>query len=114
MASTHAALGGPGGSLSHSFAWTKGLTIPLLGRHILLATICLGLVLIGSIFSSPFQSLSGSSAATEGDVVLREVIGSSVSGFVAVQFINALVSGLIAALWAAAMLSLYRGEPADV
>ncbi len=113
VASTHAALGGAGGSLRHSLAWTKGLTLPLLGRHIVLVTICVGLLLIGSIVSAPFQSLSGAAASTEGDLVLRDVIGSSLSAFVAVQFINALVSGFIAALWAAAMLSLYRGEAAE-
>lgn len=113
VAATHAALGGPGGSLGHSVAWTKGLTVPLLGRHILLVTICFGLLLIGSIASAPFQSLSGAAASAEGDLALRDVIGSSISGFLAVQFINALVSGLVAALWASAMLSLYRGEPVE-
>lgn len=113
VAATHAALGGPGGSLGHSFAWTKGLTWPLLGRHVLLATICIGLLFVGSIFASPFQSLSGAAASTEGDLVIRELIGSSISGFFAVQFINALVSGLVAAVWASAMLSLYRGVPPE-
>jgi len=113
VASTHAALGGPGGSLRHSLEWTKGLTLPLFGRHIVLVTICIGVLLVGSILSAPFQSLSGTAASTEGDVVVRDLIGSSISGFAAVQFINALVSGLVAALWAAAMLSLYRGVPPE-
>ena len=110
VASTHAALDGPGGSLRTSLAWTKGLTWPLLGRHILLLTICFGFLLISSFMAAPFQSLSGAAASTEGDLVLRELIGTSIPAFVAVQFINALASGLVAAVWAAAMLSLYRGE----
>lgn len=113
VAATHAALGSPGSSLGHSFAWTKGLTWPLLGRHVLLATICVGVLFIGSIVSAPFQSLSGVTAPTEGDVMVRELVGSSISAFLAVQFINALVSGLVAALWAAGMLSLYRRVPPE-
>lgn len=113
VASTHAALGGPGGSIKHSFAWTKGLTLPLLGRHVLLTTICIGLLFVASILSAPFQSLSGAAASTEGDLVIRELIGTSVSAFAAVQFINALASGFIAALWASGMLSLYRGVPPE-
>ncbi len=110
VASTHAALDGPGGSLGTSLAWTKGLTWALLGRHVLLLTICFGFLLISSFLAAPFQSLSGAAAPAEGDLVMREIIGASVPAFVAVQFINALASGVVAALWAAAMLSLYRGE----
>lgn len=113
VASTHAALNGPGPSVKHSFAWTKGLALPLLGRHVLLATICVGLLFTASIFSAPFQSLSGATASTDGDLVLREIIGPSVSAFAAVQFINALASGVTAALWASGMLSLYRGVPPE-
>lgn len=113
VAATHAALDGPGASIKHSFGWTKGLALPLLGRHVLLATICVGLLFTASILSAPFQSLSGATASTEGDLVLRELIGTSVSAFAAVQFINALASGLIAALWASGMLSLYRGVPPE-
>lgn len=112
IASTHAALDGRGGSVGTSVAWTKGRTWPLLGRHILLLAICVGLLLISSLIAAPFQSLSGAAAPLEGDLVLRDVIGSSVPAFVAVQFINALTSGLVAALWASGMLSLYRGQPA--
>lgn len=110
IAATHAALNGPGGSLGTSLAWTKGLTWQLLGRHVLLLTIALGVLLISSFIATPFQSLSGAVAPAEGDLVLRELIGTSVPAFVAVQFINALASGLVAALWASGMLSLYRGE----
>lgn len=111
VACTYAALGVPGGSLAASFAWSKGLTWPLLGRHVLLGTIVLGVLLISSFLAAPFQSLSGAAASAEGDVVVQELIGSSFPAFVAVQFINALASGLAAALWASGMLSLYRSEP---
>lgn len=113
IAATHAALDGPGGSLGTSFAWTKGLTWPLLGRHMVLLTIVFGVLLISSVIATPFQSLSGAAAPVEGDLVLRELIGTSAPAFVAVQFINALASGLVAGLWASGMLSLYRGERAE-
>lgn len=113
IASTHAALAQPGPSLRASFSWSRGLLWPLLGRHVLLMTLVFGLLLISSFFAAPFQSLAGAAPSTEGDLVLRELIGQSFPAFLAVQFINALASGVVAALWASAMLSLYRSEPAE-
>ena len=110
VASTHAGLGLPGSSLRSSFVWTQKRTWPLLGRHVLMLTIAFGLILISSFLAAPFQSLGGATAG-DGDVVLRDLVGSSVPAFVATQFINVLASGLVAAVWASAMLSLYRSEP---
>lgn len=113
VASTHAVLARPGSSLAASVAFTRGRTWPLLGRHILLITIALGILLISSFIATPFQSLGGAEAGA-GDVVLRDLVGSSVSAFVAVQFINSLASGLVASVWASAMLSIYRSEPSGL
>ncbi len=113
VVATHAVLGGPGSSLLASATFSRSRTWPLLGRHILLASIVLGILLISTFVAAPFQSLGGAEAGT-GDVVLREMVGSSISAFIAVQFVNALASGLAAAVWASAMLSLYRSEASGV
>ncbi len=113
VAATHAVLARPGSSVVASVAFTQGRTWPLLGRHILLVTIVLGILLISSFVAAPFQSLGGAEAGA-GNVVLRDVVGSSVPAFVAVQFINSLASGFAAAVWASAMLAIYRSEPSGL
>lgn len=113
VASTHAALGEPGASVMASFRWTRGMVWPLLGRHVLLVTLVFGVLLIASFVAAPFQSLGGAETLTDGDVAVSDIIGQSVAAFAAVQFINALASGVSAALWASAMLSLFRGEPVE-
>lgn len=113
VAATHAALDLPGSSLRASYRWTKGLTWPLLGRHILLGTIVIGVLLISSFVAAPFQSLGGADAGATGDVIVADLIGSSLPAFLAVQFINAIASGVVAAVWASAMLSIFRGEPPE-
>lgn len=113
VAATHAVLARPGSSVVASLAFTRGRTWPVLGRHVLLVTIVLGILLISSFVAAPFQSLGGAEAGA-GDVVLRDMVGSSVPAFVAVQFINSLASGFAAAVWASAMLALYRSEPSGL
>ena len=113
VASTHAGLGMPRNAVKASFVWSRRRLWPLLGRHVLLLTIVFGIVLISSFLAAPFQSLGGATASSD-DVVLRELVGSSVPAFLARQIIGALASGLAAAVWASAMLSLYRGDPAEV
>ena len=114
IALTHAGLGLPGSSIAGSFSWSRGRTWPLLGRLVLLTTIVFGLLLLASIVASPFQSLSGAATPNfEDDLILSEVIGSSIPAFLGGQLINNLASGFVAALWASAMLSIYRGEPVE-
>lgn len=112
VAPTHAGLDLPGSSVRASLVWSRRRVWPLLGRHVLLLTIVLGILLISSFVAAPFQSLGGARAG-DGDVVLRDLVGSSVPAFVGNQFVNALASGLVAAVWASAMLSLHRSEPAE-
>jgi hypothetical protein len=112
VAATHAGLGLPSSSVRASLAWSRRRTWPLLGRHVLLLTIVLGILLISSFVAAPFQSLGGAEAG-DGDIVLRDLVGTSVPAFVGNQFVNALASGVVAAVWASAMLSLHRGESAS-
>jgi len=112
LALTHAGLGLQGSGVSASFRWSRGRTWQLLGRLVLLTTIVFGVLLLASFVAAPFQSLSGAASPTlDGDLVMSEVIGSSIPAFLGGQFINALASGLVSALWASAMLSIYRNEP---
>ncbi len=114
VAMTHAGLGLPGSGIARSVGWTRGRTWPLIGRMLLLATIVFGILLLASIVASPFQSLSGAVAPNlDDDLNVSEVIGTSIPAFLGGQLINALASGFVAALWAAAMLSIYRGEPVE-
>lgn len=114
LALTHAALGLRGSGVRASLRWSRRRTWQLLGRLVLLTTIVFGVLLLASIVAAPFQSLSGNASPTlDGDLVMSEVIGSSIPAFLGGQFINALASGLVSALWASAMLSIYRNEPAQ-
>lgn len=113
VAATHAALASPGSGLVASFAWTRGRVWPLLGRHILLVSILIGILLISSFVAAPFQSLGGATATSD-DVVMADMVGSSVPAFAARQLIGSLASGLATAIWASGMLSLYRSEPPSI
>ena len=70
-------------------------------------------LLIASFVAAPFQSLGGTETRGSGDLPVADLLGPNVAAYVAVQFINVLASGVAAALWASAMLSLLRNAPVD-
>lgn len=114
LAATHGALGGEGNDLRASLRLTRGFTWALFGRMILLLTIVLGIQLMASIITSPFQGLAGATQpGTEGDVQLSEVLGSNVAAFSAGQVVSGLAGSLSVALWASANLVLYRRLGSD-
>jgi hypothetical protein len=104
---------GQGGML-RSLRLTQGHTVPLIGRMLMLAMISFTMVLIGSLFASPFISGEPVELGAD-DLRLSEVFGTNLAAFGLGQLLASLSVGAATALIGGALGLLHAdlGGPVD-